>query len=417
MAVNRIGTFGSILCEQNQWLESASLFLDSANQLAVSTGDGIQLTKTIALGNGTFGTIHLFQHGELKAAVKMMKPDPESDGDPTFTILDAPRPTDPPSRRAYRESLLSIFGEIDCRVVYTAVFDLNNTTLLLMEVVDTTALNRARQLNQMPNTDTETVSAKVTEVIHFAEYALSLQLCSMDRIKFSAADFKLDNVGATACDDRAVEYNLIDSDSVVLLADPVTNEELVRTTYYPAAYWLQGAMPYVNGRYRISEARLNSYFQTIVAIIEFACIAFRVPERQLSWFTLFRKNGSIEYYQSQSPHGVYLSLVQTISTLQRFTQAGDGRWNRLAGRVPTAIRHRLVTLLSEIKHQLTGFFGVYRRHGLVDYKEAGSILLYFGRGKKGTLPTVEAELTALASSWGTGPAAGHITTTLSNPFA
>ena len=54
-------------------------------------------------------------------------------------------------------------------------------------------------------------------------------------------------------------------------------------------------------------------------------------------------------------------------------------------------------LLENIKQQLTGFFSIYKRYGMLNYYD-GFDLTYWHRGK-GTLNEIDQELIALAYKW------------------
>ena len=229
-------------------------------------------------------------------------------------------------------------------------------------------------------------------------YALETQRCSMNGdVKFIAADFKLDNVGTIVCANQSRQFSLIDADQIVLLKDPDTGDELIRDQYYPAAYFLLGAHPHQNGTYRVSEARLNAYFQAILAIIEMSLFALKIPDRYYTWYTIFRRNGKIDDYEKLSPKDVYEALIETITQVRKLKKFGTSRFEQLRGYLPPSTREPFMLLLKNIKQQLTGFFSIYKRYGMLNYND-NMDLTYLHRGKK-TLDAVEQQLNDLSLDW------------------
>ena len=412
MMITHVGTIGSILCKKNKWLSQAKLRQtgDSSKYVveAPSPDDtllspagsaGIELKLIKKLGGGAFGSVYLFSHGVHEAAVKVVE-NTEYFEESVFTILNAPKKSESLLKQQNGAALVSIFSQIDCRVVYTQIYDVDDKFVFLMERVDYTALHLAHQLRNLSNINPDDFIFKMTEINAIAKYALNIQHCSMTGpINFAACDFKLDNIGVSSCepgDPR--EYTLIDPDSLVLLVDPTTQKELQRSYYYPGAYWLEGARPDTSGNYFVSEVRLNAYFQAIIAIIEFAFFALRIQERFLPWYTLFREDGGVKSYLRKSPQDVYHQLIHTITLLKGQLQPGDSTFDRIKGRIPSKVYSQLGWFCENIKQQLTGFFTLYQDHGMIGFKKAGTNLKYLKRGRK-TLPEVEARLVEFSESW------------------
>ena len=399
MMITHAGTIGSILCKKNDWLSQASLKKTEDSSAYAVKAPGIELKLMKKLGGGAFGSVYLFSDGVHEAAVKVVE-NTEYFEESVFTILNAPKKSESLLKQQNGAALVSIFSQIDCRVVYTQIYDVNDKFVFLMERVDYTALHLAHHLRNLSNIDPDDFNHKMAEINAFAKYALNIQHCSMTGpIKFAACDFKLDNIGVSSCEPGdSREYTLIDPDSLVLLVDPTTQKELKRSYYYPGAYWLEGARPDISGGYYVSEVRLNAYFQAIIAIIEFAFFSLRIQERFLPWYTLFRQDGGVKSYLQKSPEHVYHNLVHTITILKEQLQPGDSAFDKIKGRIPRRLYSQLGWFCENIKQQLTGFFTLYRDHGMIGYKEAGTNLKYLKRGRK-TLPAVEASLVELSESW------------------
>ena len=393
------GFVGTIFCSEHAWLEHAGLESTGIdNQFQVVAPGGIRLNLNRRLGKGSFGTVYLYTDGGAHSCAVKVVNTLETYSENTYTLLDAPRHADSGAKRDRKARLVAILGGIDCQVVYTKIFDVDNTFVLLMEKIDTNALEFATELRNKSNLDAATVWNKIHEINTFSMYALKTQVCSMTGdVNFVAADFKLDNVGTIVCADQSRQYSLIDGDQIVLLKDPDTGEELIRDQYYPAAYFLMGAIPHHNGRYHVSEARMNAYFQAILAVMEMALFALKIPDRYYTWYTLFRRNGTIQYYSELSPKDVYSTLIQTVTQIRRLRQFGNSRFEQLRGYLPPSTRGPFMLLLENIKQQLTGFFSIYREYGMLNYHD-GVDLTYFHRGKK-TLDAVEEQLQTLAAKW------------------
>ena len=398
MIIEYEGEIGQVVCKQNAWLKDAELEgVGAAKFFQVVAPGGVRLTRGPRLGSGSFGTVYLYTNGTHSCAVKVVTT-LETYSETTYTLLDAPRHTDSVAKRNRRARLVAILGRIDCQVVYTKIYDVDGTYVLLMEKIDTNMLEHATKLRHASNLDAASVLEKIHEINTFSMYALHTQVCSMNGdAKFIAADFKLDNVGLIVCADETRQYSLIDGDQIVLLTDPDTGEELIRDQYYPAAYFLMGAIPHRNGSYKVSEARMNSYFQAIIAIMELCLFAMKIPDRYYTWYTLFRRSSTIDFYSKLSPNDVYNILIHTITTVRQLRQFGDSRFDQLRGYLPPSTRNAFMLLLENIKQQLTGFFAIYRKYGMLNWSD-GTDLTYFHRGK-GTLSVVEGQLQALAATW------------------